>query len=70
MFDFFAEIIEFLSQVVERVSWSDNFITNLISSSAASVESVIELFGNLDSRIVWMVPASFAVLIFGFVRGR
>lgn len=70
MFDFFGEIIEFLSQVAYWGNWAIGFITDFVSASASSVSAVSSMFSGLDARIVWIIPASFTVLIFDFVRGR
>lgn len=70
MIDFFDELIEFLSQVVYWGNWGIDFILDFVSASASSFESVSAMFSHVDARIAWIVPASFVVIVFEFIRGR
>lgn len=70
MFDFFNEIMEFLSQVVYWGNWGIDFMTDFVSASAASLGAAVQMFSAVDVRAAWIVPASLTVIVFDFVRGR
>ena len=70
MFDFFFEVIQFLSQAVQWITFFVNFIVhgiNLVTTTFSQFKVLLDSIPySLSSLIFFML----AVLLFQFIRGK
>lgn len=70
MFDFFAEIIEFLNQFVFNTNYIAGLIDNIVASGSESVSFIGKLSLLFPASFRWIPPAALVAMIVDFIRGR
>lgn len=70
MFSFFTEVADFFSQIARLFNWALQFVVSLLSAST----DVITVFNNFSAelpvQIAWILPLTFLVYAFHFIRGH
>lgn len=70
MFDFFEEVIEYLSQVVTNQNWFSSTIDSFLSSAEGTLRFLSSFSQSVPALLSWVLLASGVVLVFDFIRGR
>lgn len=70
MFDFFDEIAEFLSQVVDNFNSFQMFMQNSILSFGDALEWIRNFNENLPEKFAWILPLVMLFMVFDYIRGR
>lgn len=70
MFDYFDEVIEFLSQIVYWLNWGIGTCKNILTVGTDSISQWTGFFMELPAPAAWLCVSSIAVMIFEFIRGR
>lgn len=70
MFDFFFEIIQFLSQTVQWITFFVNFIINGISLFTTTFSQFELLLDSVPSALSSLIFFMLAVYLFQFIRGK
>lgn len=70
MFDFFDEVIEFLSQVATIFNWGWNFIQHVISVFSGTFQQFQPVLASVPAPLTGIIIFTVAVALFDFIRGR
>lgn len=70
MFDFFAEIIEFLSQIVYMINWGFGYLRSVIDLTSDKMAQFQPVLSAIPAPIAALILFVIASYIFDFVRGR
>lgn len=70
MFDFFDEIIEFLSQIVSWANWAINGVESFLMLAAGVSAPWLEQIESFPPAYSWLFIGVIGMLVFDFIRGR